>query len=1188
VNKTAIKNFAIWARRKLIGDIVYKAGLLGITQSGIKDPLTQSTKDVQFFDIGTKEPYAVSGIEIMQREKLVDAINENAKQSDYVTGYKAIIEEVAYTWFNRLIAIRFMEVNDYLPSGVRVLSSANPNKIEPDLVTKIFEAGLELTTNEQEYFKQLTQENQMDKLFRFLFIKQCNELNAILPNLFEKTSDYTELLLNASFSDKEGVIYRLVNEIEENNFRDAVEIIGWLYQYYNTEPKDEVFSLIKKNVKITKERIPAATQLFTPDWIVRYMVENSLGRLWVEGHPNEELKDSWKYYIEEAEQEASTKVELQKVRAEYKLLTPTQIKIIDPCMGSGHILVYAFDVLMQIYQSQGYTKEDAAVSILENNLYGIDIDDRAYQLAYFAVMMRARKYNRNIFSGSINPMLFSIKESNGIAKAHLKYFGASLSEIERRIVNQQMEYLIDAFHDAKEYGSMLSVDKCNWELLQQFVQDINSSGQISLENIGVEQTQAELKELIKICESLAQKYDVVVTNPPYAGSKGINSLLSTFIEENYNNCKSDIYAVFLCRCICLCNKAGIVSLVMPTSWMYNYSFAKLRSKLIGSIEILNLVELGDDAFQAGFGTAMLTLRKSLCGGGYRGYFFDVARETSKSQFSQLKPYTASMNYFTDYQGNKILYKIEGVYRSIILNTQQLNRYGKARSGLQTNDNSRFIREWFEVSFDSICLDHHKGSTFDQRKWFPHVKGGAYRKWYGNLTSVVNWQNDGKEIKENASALYGSYTKRVQSMDYYFCEALTWSHTTYSQPFALRYLPEGVISNVEGPAIFELGKSQNYMLALLNSKVMDLIFQRITDSIHYLAGEISRFPVIYRESEYINNLAKQNINISKDDWDTYETSWSFVKHPLVVYGKIGHIRTAFENWTISASTRYSMLKENEQLINREFISIYGLNNEVSEEVEGKSITIRQADLRSDIISLISYAVGCMFGRYSLEVDGLAYAGGDWDINKFKSIIPDKDNCIPITDEEYFVDDIVDRFVEFIRCIYGAETLEENLNYIAEALDFNGVSSRDGIRTYFVKDFFKDHLKTYQKRPIYWLYESGKENGFKALIYLHRYSPDTTGVVRVEYLHKIQKIYEGEIVRLKEQIDSTSNPRKKAQSEKRRDKVIKQLKETQEYDEKIAHLALVRVSIDLDDGVVNNYQKVQTDADGKSIDILARIK
>ena len=598
MNKTAIKNFAIQARNKLIADISYRAGLMGITADGISEALPQSTPGTEFYDIGTDTPYSISGDAIAQRRKLVEVIRQKERDSDYAAAYKYIIEEVAYTWFNRLIAIRFMEVNDYLPSRTRVLSSIK-GRIEPDIIASSFEAGFEFTDEEKEKILQLKTDNQLDKLFCILFIKQCNALNEQLPALFEKTNDYTELLLNISVIDQDGVVYKLVHDISEDDFNiekgGQVEIIGWLYQYYNTEPKAEVFGR-PSGTKIRKEDVPAATQLFTPDWIVRYMVENSLGRLWVEGHPNDELKSNWKYYLEEAEQEPDVEAKLAEIRKEYAELNPEDIKIIDPCMGSGHILVYAFDVLMQIYESAGYGQRDAAVSILKNNIYGLDIDERAFQLSYFAVMMKARQYNRRILNGEHRPNLYSIEESNSINRNHLKYFGMSLSESDREKALSQINLLLDTFIDAKEYGSILTVKEYDFELLEIFVSDNEPTGQISLETVGIEDTKEALLQMIAQGKVLGQKYWVAVTNPPYAAGSNLSMKVNNYLKKNFPDSKSDLFAVFIERCGQMIVDKGYQAMITQHSWMFLSSFEKLRKTILQN-EIINMAHLGARAFE---------------------------------------------------------------------------------------------------------------------------------------------------------------------------------------------------------------------------------------------------------------------------------------------------------------------------------------------------------------------------------------------------------------------------------------------------------------------------------------------------------------------------------------------------------------------------------------------------------------
>lgn len=1218
MNKAAIKNFAIWARNKLIADITYKAGLLGISEKEIKSPLPQSTKDVQFFDIGTKEPYAVSGIEIKQREKLAETINNRAKQSDYATAYKAVVEEVAYTWFNRLIAVRFMEVNDYLPSRIRVLSSESATKTEPDLVTTPFDTDLEFTPYEKDRIVQLTNDNQLDELFRMLFIKQCNALNAILPNLFEKTNDYTELLLNVSFTDKDGVVYHLVHDIKENDFRirteadeeaikqgdlseeDApsgqVEIIGWLYQYYNTEPKDEAFALLKKNIKITKERIPAATQLFTPDWIVRYMVENSLGRLWLEGHPNDTLKSEWKYYLDEAEQEAEVQKQLDKIREEYKTIKPEDIKVIDPCMGSGHILVYAFDVLMQIYESYGYSQRDAAKSIVAHNIYGLDIDNRAYQLAYFAVMMKARQYNRRILNGETDCHVYSIQESNGINHSQLKYFGVGMGEMERNTAMLQMQGLLDIFTDAKEYGAILNVENYNWKLLYQFVSNVDTSGQMTLDTIGIGDTKRQLRTLVEIGATMAQKYDVVVTNPPYIGLGNGNNKLNDFVKKNYPDSKADLFAVFIVKCGQMTRKNCYQAMITQHAWMFLSSFEKLREKL-RAIDTVNMAHLGARAFEEISGEVVQTtswvMRKSSIAD-YKATYarlidYNSQKEKESAFLARNNLHIVQIENFSDIPGMPIAYWLSNRFQALF-ELPSITETAKSCIGMRTGDNERFLRIWYEVSFENTIFKAQNAAQVSEqmKKWVPYNKGGEFRKWYGNQDYVVNWENDGLEIKENTRRVYPQLGDnlgwKISNEQYYFMEHLCWTDLT-SRGLSFRWFGNGFIFDASANVAFVEIYHFFDVLGYLNTKAVNLLAQVLNPTMHFKLGNFNSLPYKRCKDEKVEGMVKTNIRLSMVDWDSFETSWDFVKHPLL-RGTI-FMAEAYELWQQFTEAQFNQLKANEEELNRIFIDIYGLQDELTPEVEDKDITIRKADLGRDFRSFVSYAVGCMFGRYSLDVEGLAYAGGQWDDGKYSTFIPDKDNILTITDEEYFEYDIVGLFVAFVKKTFGGETLEQNLDFIAKALGSKGNTAREIIRNYFVKDFFKDHCKIYQKRPIYWLFDSGKADGFKALIYMHRYDENTIGNLRIDYLHRMQRVYDSEIARMQETIENSTNAREITAAEKRKEKLTKQLKETKEYDEKIAHLALARIAIDLDDGVKVNYEKVQTDTDGKKLEVLAKI-
>ena len=1225
MNKTAIKNFAIWARNKLIADVSYDARLIGITEEGVAKPLPQSFGDTQFFDIGTAEPYSISGEAVRQRDKLIEVIQQKEKDTDYKTAYQYVIEEVAYTWFNRLIAIRFMEVNDYLPSHIRVLSSES-GKLEPDLVTTPFDAELPFTAEEEAQIFQLKQDNKLDEVFRILFLKQCNALNEILPALFEKTKNYTELLLSLSVIDQDGVVYHLIHDIPEDDFNiergGQVEIIGWLYQYYNTEPKAAAFA---KNGKITKEEIPAVTQLFTPDWIVRYMVENSLGRLWVEGHPDCGLKENWKYYLEEAQQELEVHAKLAEIRKEYAALSPEDIKLIDPCMGSGHILVYAFDVLMQIYESAGYSQRDAAKSILEHNIYGLDIDDRAYQLAYFAVMMKARQYNRRILNGENTCHVYAIQESNSINRAHLKYFGAGMDDIEKNAAKMQLEGLLDTLTDAKEYGSILNVESYNWDLLRRFVAAEDTAGQISMDSVGVEDTAEQVNRLIDIGETMARKYWVTCTNPPYAGTSNLSANVNNFVKKSYPDSKADLFAVFIERCHQMTSVNGFQAMITQHSWMFLSSFEKLREKMMLT-ETVNMAHLGARAFEEIGGEVVQTTAFVRCANhveGYKGTYCRLIEPTSQQGKADM--FISGQNQY--HVGQISFSKIPGVPVAYWISPEVLKLFDErtvgsiadAKSGMTTTDNTRFLRLWEEVNCQKIGFGYSNiADTQDMKyKWFPFCKGGDFRRWAGNESFVVNWFNNGEEIRVAAEGATGG---RLVNIDCALRECLVWTKIS-SANISLRLKKQGIFFSDAAPGVFTNRETLYYLLALLNTKYANEIIKLINPTLNFVPGAVSSVPVKKDEKNKgkIIEIAEGNVQLSERDWDSFETSWNFKKHPLL--RNVSTISEAFAQWQVECDDRFNRLKANEEELNRIFIDIYGLQDELTPEVEDKDVTVRKADLQRDIKSLLSYAVGCMFGRYSIYKDGLLFAGEPYSLQAFvdkmnerpgtisaeelerayrnegivvdEMFFPDADNVIPITDEEYLDDDIVSRLCAWLKAVYGAETLEANLDYIAKVLGNKGSTSREIIRNYFLNDFFKDHCQTYSvtgsgKRPIYWLFDSGKQNGFKALVYLHRYTPDTIGNLRIDYLHKMQRVYESEINRMQDMMDHSENAREVAAASKRKDKLAKQLKECREYDEKISHLALSRIELDLDDGVKVNYRKLQTAQDGKFYEVLADSK
>ena len=1247
MNKTNIKNFAIWARNKLIADIQYRAGLMGITEQGIKTALPQSTPNMEFYDIGTTEPYSITGNAIQQRQKLVEIIHQKEKNSDYPTAYKYILEEVAYTWFNRLIAIRFMEVNDYLPSHIRVLSSET-GKLEPDLVTTPFDADLEFTPAEGETILQLKNANALDELFRLLFIKQCNALNEILPALFEKTNDYTELLLNLSVVDQEGVVYHLTHDISESDFdithpdengeiQGQVEIIGWLYQYYNTEPKNAAFA---KNGKITKDEIPAVTQLFTPDWIVRYMVQNSLGRIFIDKRKNEGVfadgrgldemtwdeaaekriaaekhlaeQMEWKYYLPEAAQTKEVRDQLDTIQQQSEYKDVRDIKVIDPCMGSGHILVYAFDVLMQMYEDAGYSQRDAAKSILENNLYGLDIDDRAYQLAYFAIMMKARQYNRRILNGENTCHVYAIQESNNINRAHLKYLGAGMDDLEVNTARVQLEGLLDTLRDAKEYGSILKVESYNWELLRRFVSAADAGEQVTMDSTGLDATVAQLLTLIDIGETLERKYNVVVTNPPYMSSGNMGAKLLSKIKTDYDMAKNDTYSAFIVKCRDLTKPNCFYSMITMQGWMFTQRFEELRSMLLNDV-LYSMLHVGYNSFPELNSKIAQATSFTICKchiDHYTSKYFDLTNRIpqnadKKNVFDQkllANDYITIQNdKFSHLPGYQFAYWITPPLLNDFSKGIKLGEIAAPRQGLATGDNDTFLRLWYEVEYKKIGFDYKSTDDFHTsgKLYAPYNKGGEYCKWHGNRDWIIRFDHLSYNILQNQG-------NHLPSKQYYFAESATWSALTTSG-FSCRYCESGFVFDTKGSSLFCHDRDEllTYM-GFLNCVVANEIFKMLSPTVDYNAGTVANVPILIKNDETVVALVKDSIIITKNYTDSFETSWDFLYHPLVPIRleqetsqfhsfrmeKFGRIAWYYEKWELKCEDSFAKLKANEEELNRIFIDSYGLQDGLSPEVKDKDVTVGKADLQRDIKSLLSYAVGCMFGRYSLDVEGMAYAGGDWDESKYKTFLPDADGVLPITDEEYLEDDIVTRLSDWLKVVYGEDTLEGNLDFIAKALGGRGNSSREIIRNYFLKDFFKDHCQTYSitgsgKRPIYWLFDSGKQNGFKALIYLHRYTPDTIGNLRVDYLHKMQRVYESEIGRMQDMIDHSTNVREVAAATKRKEKLQKQLKECREYDEMIGHLALSRIELDLDDGVKVNYEKIQTASDGKKYPVLAKI-
>lgn len=885
MDKPAIKKFAIWARNKLIADTKYRAGLVGVTETTVAEPLPQSNETVQFFDVGLPQPYRIEGDAVTQRQRFVAELNkETAKQGSYTAAYQTVVDKVAYTWFNRLIAVRYMEVNDLLPSRTRVLSSAD-GRAEPQIVTSPFDAVLDYTPAEQQQIVALKNDNKLDEAFRLLFLKQCAALGDCLPRLFEQVDDYMPLLLALSFTDKDGVVCHLVNDIPESDWQDAVQIVGWLYQYYNTEPKEQVFANLKKNIKISAENIPAATQLFTPDWIVRYMVENSLGRLWSEGHPDFD-KSEWKYYLDEAPQEPQVVQQLAELRKGYAALTPEDIKCIDPCMGSGHILAYLFDVLMQIYRSAGYTDRDAAASIVEHNLYGLDIDDRAAQMAYFVVMMKGCQYDSRFLRRHLNPHVYAIQESGELSQTAFGYCGPE---------EPTARTLWDTFRNAKEYGSILQ-PKVTLEELDKLEARLQEADRMAgYGSLGVQGLTYQLLDvmypLIDQARMLVQKYDVVVTNPPYMGGSGMNARLSDYVKKVYPDSKSDLFACFMERADAFVKENRFTSLITMESWMFLSSFEKLRDKVNLNKTIVNMVHMpylgkGGTSLGINFGTAAVVMKKGHIRNYAAQYEYTVYYECDEEGVPFVFPTknerwkTATQENFSKIPGSPVAYWVAVSLFSKFQEGKAFVKYSKACSGLKTGDNDTFLRQWFEVQKSSIKFDCASVETAKASgaKWFPYNKGGEYRKWYGNRDLIVNFQNDGEEIRKQKEK---GISIRITSYEKYFQEGITWTGLTSGQN-TYRYCPKGTIfDSNKGPMFFNEGHNLiKYFMALFNSKPAQYILDVLNPSMSLQNGDMEKFPVIVRYKENVESIVDECIDEAKSDWDSFETSWDFKRHPLV--------------------------------------------------------------------------------------------------------------------------------------------------------------------------------------------------------------------------------------------------------------------------------------------------------------------
>ncbi|WP_341779782.1 BREX-1 system adenine-specific DNA-methyltransferase PglX [Levilactobacillus sp. HBUAS70063] len=1201
MDKTAIKKFAVEARRSLIEGIRLKAATLGITKDGIQDKLPISTSDVEYY---VDEQGEITGHDIVKRQKLVAELKQRTRKNDFTTAFNDLVEEVAYTWFNRIIAIRFMEVNDYLPSRIRVLSSTE-NRNVPDILVNAMDAENALggfTSTEKAIIARAEDTeapSDMDAEYQMLFIKQANALNKNLPYLFETTNDYAELLFTPSYHD--GVIQHLITDVSEDDFNVAVggqvEIIGWLYQYYNTEPKDTVIGMPKSH-KFRDTEIASATQIFTPDWIVKYMVQNSLGKYWIkhllalgstQTEQNIAATFNWQYYMSDAHQPSNVQDKMELMDSSLKSLDIKQLKLLDPSMGSGHILVYAFDVLMQIYESEGYSRREASESIIEYNLNGLDIDTRAFQLAYFAVMMKARQYNRRALTKITHMNIYDIPGTDDLKLEDFEILLNQLSDNSHEILKQ---YLQD-FTFGNELGSLISEDASPLQSLRKELDTLNHN-QLSFELIPLLD---KVTDILNSVELFGQKYQVIVTNPPYMGSSRMGSNLLKFAKKNYPNSKSDLFAMFMERWNKALVPGGYNAMVTMQSWMFLSSFEKMRVNLLKNYTISNLMHMENNVMGIAFGTAVTIVRNYQLPN-FVGTYHQIKTVDASRKIPQHLPIAGNrfnrtnQANFAKIPGMPIAYwASENLIHDFEVGTR-MEQLVDARQGIATTDNKRFLRLWFEVQKSTINFNASstRSAQNSGMKWFPCNKGGAYRKWYGNYDYIINYQNDGKEIKENVLRKY-LYLKTpdfvVKNTGYYFREAITWPKITSGQ-FSALYRQVGSIPETAGNEAFASDREQLlYILALLGTNVTNKIMGTLNPTINSQVGDFNNIPVILSNNELPQIIVQLLIKISRSDWNSFETSWDFTRHPLLTHiaddkqNEVGgKLKNAFGLWQEEAQNRFDQLKANEEKLNKIFIDLYGLNDELTPEVADKDVSVRLADEERDIKSFLSYFVGVVFGRYSLDTEGLAFAGGDWDQSKYRSFVPNADNLLMLNDADYFGDsrDIINRLKAFLTATFGSETVDENIAYIASVVGKKADTNEMAIRRYFVEDFFKDHKKIYQKRPIYWEFNSGRHNGFKALMYLHRYDSNELAMLRTNYLHPLQSKYEQKINQLSQLETGETVASQKKRYEKELKHLNQQLVEIKKYDPLIQHIANQQIELDLDDGVVVNYDKLQ---DGNTI-------
>ncbi|EBV4672044.1 BREX-1 system adenine-specific DNA-methyltransferase PglX [Salmonella enterica] len=1215
MNTNNIKKYAPQARNQFRDAVIQKLTTLGISadkkgnlQIADAELVGETVRYGQF-------DYPKSTL--TRRDRLVKRAREQ--------GFDVLVEHCAYTWFNRLCAIRYMEIHGYLDHGFRMLSHPdNPNSFEVlDHVPEVAEALL--PEKKAQLVEMKLSGNQDEAIYRELLLAQCHALHRAMPFLFEAVDDEAELLLPDNLTRTDSILRGLVDGIPEEDWQE-VEVIGWLYQFYISEKKDAVIGKVVKS-----EDIPAATQLFTPNWIVQYLVQNSVGRQWLQTYPDSPLKGKMDYYIEPAEQTPEVQAQLAAITP--SSIEPESIKVLDPACGSGHILIEAYNVLKNIYEERGYRARDIPQLILENNIFGLDIDDRAAQLSSFALLMMARQDDRRIFTRDVRLNIVSLQESLhlDIAKLwqqlnfHQQNQTGSMGDMfaENTVLahTDSAEYqllmrTLKRFVNAKTLGSLIQVQQEEEAELKAFLDAL-----YRLEQEGDSQQKTAAKVFIPYIQQawlLAQRYDAVVANPPYMGGKGMNGELKEFAKNNFPDSKSDLFAMFIERGFLWLKDAGFNAMVTMHSWMFLSSFEKMRKNILNDVTIETMVHMGNGVMKIAFGTNA-TVFRNLPISAYQGSFSYVENDNiSKYGYPFEFPIknkrltTATSSDFHKIPGSPIAYWLSTALRKTFESHSSLSEIALAKEGLNTTNNDRFLRRWFEISLGNIHFDAKNGNDALRCgvKWFPCQKGGSYRKWYGNNEYVVNWKNNGEEIKSTVAKNYGSVTKRVVNEHLYFKEGISWSAVSTSL-FAMRYVAGGNIFETAGNMCFFSSYEKLLKgLGLCNSCITLHLLECVSPTVSFKPGPIGLLPISENIPERVVNISKHAINIAKIDWDSYETSWDFKFHPIstIIYRK-PTLKDTYQSLRSSRQDYIFEMKRLEEENNSLLIDAYGLAEELNHNVPLSKITLlcnpyhRYSDSKSDnelevmvqsdtIIEFISYTIGCMMGRYSLDREGLVYAHEG---NKgfaelvaegvYKTFPADNDGILPLMDDEWFDDDVTSRVKEFVRTVWGEEHLQENLEFIAESLCLyaikpkKGESALDTIRRYLSTQFWKDHMKMYKKRPIYWLFSSGKEKAFECLVYLHRYNDATLARMRTEYVVPLLARYQANIDRLNEQVDGASGG-EATRLKRDRDNLSKKFNELRSFDDRLRHYADMRISIDLDDGVKVNY--------GRFGDLLADVK